>query len=80
MKLYQLRVVLDNGQVIYGPVFNKDEYKQQKDFLQHYHELESLRMRYGTHFVVIPASMIQRSYAEIRRVGVIRLLLSWWRS
>lgn len=77
---YQLRLVLDNGRVIRGPIFPKSAYDRFKGIADRLEEYSVLRLSYGSHRIVVPQGMLQRSYAEIRRVGLVRRFIAWWRS
>lgn len=77
---YQVRLVLDNGRVIPGPIFPKARYQKFQEVIDHLHEYNVLRWHYGSYRVVIPEEMLKRSHGEIRRIGLIRRFIAWWRS
>lgn len=79
-KLYQLRVTLDNGRVIRGPVFSDDDFDRWKELVDQYNKFDVFRISDGFRRIVIPEGLLTRSYVELRRISRIRaILLALWR-
>lgn len=79
-KRYQMRVTLDNGRVIRGPIFTSDDYEEWRKLIDQYQKFDVFRFSDGFRRVVIPEGLLTRSYVELRRISLLRaMLLTLWR-
>lgn len=77
---YELRFVREDGRVLRGPIFGKQDYSRMQGVIDKLDDLSVLRLKFGNLRIVIPKDTLAHGHSLIKPVGPLYCLFRIWRS
>jgi len=80
-KHYEVRLTLENKQVIHGPIIPEEDYADWYAVFKEYPDGGTIRLKDLDRSFIIPNDAAVKGWLEFRQISIRRRLLRWlWRS